>query len=216
MRSFAISAFATLAFGVFCSAAPTPLIDATVDVDVLSLIDVDVLVDARSVPEDKCLGSVLDGVVSAVSPIVEEIENIKTPLTADVLIPLLTEIKVILAAAVKDVNGLLGLPIGDILKTVTGTVLDVKGLAALICAVLKLVLNLVDLVLGLVDSVVKGEIISLVNEIVDLLAQLLSCILKLVGGILFGLIKEVLALIPELVDIIRGLGVTSLIKCLGL
>ena len=59
MRSFALTAFATLAFGFFCSAAPTPdssadanvsrdLVDTDFTLDVLALMGVDADVHIRS------------------------------------------------------------------------------------------------------------------------------------------------------------------------
>ena len=64
MRSFALSVFASLAFGLFCSAAPTP---AGVSTDVIAR-GVDVPVE-----DNKCLESILTGVVTEMNPIKEQI-----------------------------------------------------------------------------------------------------------------------------------------------
>jgi len=62
MRSFSIAAFASLAFGLFVSAAPTG-------------ISTDVVARGVDVPttDDKCLESILGGVVTQITPIKEEI-----------------------------------------------------------------------------------------------------------------------------------------------
>ena len=111
MRSFAITAFATLAFGIFCSAAPIPQDDNLLDVDILA--DVDVLkrgaeeytnyttsystststsystlystststsyypssTSYSSSSEDKCLESVIEGAVTEITKILDEISE---------------------------------------------------------------------------------------------------------------------------------------------
>lgn len=71
MRSFTLFAFASLGFGLFCSAAPTPValgIEANVEASV------EVKRDATVPAEDTiCLESTLTGLVSEITPIVEKI-----------------------------------------------------------------------------------------------------------------------------------------------
>ena len=89
MRSFGLAVFASLTFGLFCSAAPTPLIDVLVDadVDVLGLIDVDADVDVivrRSVDSGSgssgesstSLDEILNGVIADITPIADKISKI--------------------------------------------------------------------------------------------------------------------------------------------
>ena len=73
MRSFALSALAFLTLGVFSSAAPTP-VDANSNT-ARSDSSVNVLHRAAST-EDKGLGSILNGVVSEIEPIIEEISKL--------------------------------------------------------------------------------------------------------------------------------------------
>jgi len=218
MRSFALAAFASLTFGLFCSAAPTPIANTDAlalkrSVEVPSVFERSI-VEARGGDEDKnTLSYILNGVVHDVEVIVEKIKVVDH--TVEALTPLLEEVKEILVCAIAAVKGLVGLDLGKILKdVVTGLVLDVKGLAALIADVLRVVLCLLELVLSLVTDIVKGGLLPLICEIVSLLAELVSCILDLVGGLLVGLIAEVLLLVGDLVGFILSLKVEVIIKVL--
>ena len=198
MCTFALSAFASLAFGLFCSAAPVnvgldspsdtiinigvagndnqsgltgvgatnilyndlrrgldvqerdPSVDAPVGADVLGVVLADVEVDLR---ELKTLDSILDGVVSAVDEIAEEVgKNLFIPLapivpdaipcsatltTATATVKVVTDIfgdlKTILTSAIADVKAI---SVKDILKSITGDLLDLKAVAELVAAVL--------------------------------------------------------------------------------
>ena len=80
----------------------------------------------------------------------------------------------------------------------------------------QVVLTLLKTLLALVTVDVKAAVLTLLNEVVELLTTLVSTVLALVGITFSGLLKEVVALIPELVPFIRELGVKSLIAILGL
>ena len=163
MRSFILSAFATLAFGIFCSAAPTPvagLIDADVvaEADVLGLVyvgaDVDVHVRGES---PQSLQTILTGASSKVSPYADKISKSlfarillrsvsdsvhfhsegldASECTVEILTPLLEDVKEILVEVVADVKALVGVAVDDILASDDG-ILDVDGLAKLLADLL--------------------------------------------------------------------------------
>ena len=152
MRSFALSAIAFLTLGVFSSAAPIP-----VPGDVAAAVDanVPVTVNARSdSSEDKCLDSILDGVVSAIDPILKKIgeffdsyifsslpltrpclEHLGKDVTTQDITPLLKEVTKTLSSAIEDVKEITGHSSDSILKSVGG-LLDINGVAKLISKVL--------------------------------------------------------------------------------
>lgn len=76
MRSFVLSAFASLAFCLFCSAAPAPLLGAVITV-VQKISNGTLILRDVNVPTEnaKSLESVLSDVVTAISPIVEKISG---------------------------------------------------------------------------------------------------------------------------------------------
>jgi len=214
MRSFAITAFATLAFGLFCSAAPTPHDDGLVKVD--ADVNAYVGVDVRSA-DDKCLGSILSGVVSSLEPIVEEITSLTVlECTVEKLEPIIAEVKDILVCAIGDLKGLEGLDIGSILKSVLGLVLDLDGVAGLLCSIIKAVVEIVKCILAIVTADVKGVVLPLLLELISLVVELLSCVLSLVGGVLEGLLSCVVKLLGDVVTDILDLKLTALINILCL
>ena len=87
MRSFGLAVFASLAFGLFCSAAPTPLIGVDLDVDLDDLVVADVVVDVgfrRSVESGSgstggsstSLDDILNDVIADITPIADKISKI--------------------------------------------------------------------------------------------------------------------------------------------
>jgi len=225
MRSFALSAFATLAFGLFCSAAPTP-IEADIAVAVGSLLDIDVAAavelnngvlrrDTEVPTEDtECLEGVLTYVVGAVDSIVEKITSLETGVTVDILSSHLGEVEDIFNTAIKLVEEL---DIEVCLKSITtGDLLDVADVADLIASLLRVVMNLLKCVLGLVTGAVKEEVLPLLLKIVDLLCKLLSLVLDLVGHLLSGVIAAVLERITDLIPFIIECDLKSLIGLLGI
>ena len=67
MRSFILSVFATLAFGLFCSAAPTPVAGPDINANV------DVNVSRRENPQS--LQTILTGACSDLSPYTDKISK---------------------------------------------------------------------------------------------------------------------------------------------
>jgi len=227
MRFFAVTAFATLAFGLLSSAAPTPVkaegngkLDVRTKLDVrdAGLLDVKLGVKLRSDEEPKGLDSVLSDVVDAVTPIVKKITDLETvECTVEILEPILKDVKGILEAAIKAVEHLLTLPVDEALKSATtGLLIDVKDLAKLVAAVIRVVICLIQAVLAIVSGVVKDGVLPLLCEIGELLGNLLSLVVKLVSTLLKGLVAEVLLLIADLVKVILGLDLKVVIQVLGL
>lgn len=82
MRSFTLSALATLAFGVFCSAAPTPG---------AALPPIAVAARDSPVPAEgnETLESIFTGAAQAISPLVDQIgEHISTLSTSSLMVVL--------------------------------------------------------------------------------------------------------------------------------
>ena len=76
MRSFALSALAFLTLGAFSAAAPTPVARSPSVVSIKVGKRVDVATGKRGSSkddDDKCLGDILDGVISDVTDIIDEI-----------------------------------------------------------------------------------------------------------------------------------------------
>ena len=71
MRSFILSVFATLAFGLFCSAAPTPGVGA--DVNARDIVYADFAVDRRQ--NTQSLQTILSGACSDLSPYTDKISK---------------------------------------------------------------------------------------------------------------------------------------------
>jgi len=207
MRSFALSVFASLAFGIFCSAAPTP---AGISTNVIAR-------DLELPAEDsKCLESVLSGVVIELSPIKEQITQLNTVVvTVDLVEPILADIKGILECAIVDVKALAEIDINVALHSVTtGVLLDVKGVAVLLSGVLHIVCFLLQLVLQIVTGAVKDTVLPLVLEILCLVGDLVAVVLSLVACLLTGVLAALLPLIGDLVSFIYVLNVKTLIEIL--
>jgi len=206
MRSFTLSVFATLAFGLFCSAAPTPA-------------GVPPVLQARGdeVPAEnsKCLDGILDGLVDAISPIADKISHLQTvEATGECLTPILVEVNELIVTAVSDVKAI---PVEKALVSITeGVLLDVGMVVGCLSSVLHVVFLLIQCVLGLVAVTVKGEILPLVIDIVCSIGDLLTAVLDLVGDLLPGIIAALRLLIGDIVDCILSLGVEVVIKILCL
>jgi len=201
MRSFTLSAIATLAFGLFCSAAPTPVaIPQARGVDVSS-------------GDGKCLDGILNDVVNSITPIANEIYNLKAEdATVECLTPYLKEIKVIIDGAVCDIKEI---PLEEALVSIVkGVILDVDIIVKCLSAVLHVVFLLLKFILGLVGALVWHEILPLVVAIVCSVADLLAAVLALVGKELVGIIACLLPLIQDIVEFILFLGVDVIIKIL--
>ena len=84
MRSFGLAVFASLTFGLFCSAAPTPLVDVDADVGIEPIIavldvDLDVGILRRSAGSSggssTSLDDILNGVIADITPIADKISK---------------------------------------------------------------------------------------------------------------------------------------------
>jgi len=219
MRTFALSVFATLAFGIFCSAAPLPATGVAIDVGDTIDVDLDLDLggpvdrrDAETPTKDITLEITLNGIVSDVSKVGDKIADLKEGVTVDVLEPLLEDVKDILEGAIKVVKSLLDGSAEKALTTATGELLDVKTVAQLIANVVRVVLLLLKAVLDLVSGTVKDEVLPLLRKIGELLGDLLYLVLQLVGKLLSGVLLAVVALIADLINIIDALDIKILIK----
>ena len=160
MRSFALSALAFLTLGAFSTAAPTPVARSPAKVGVAATVQTraEVATGKRGSSkddDDKCLGDILDGIISDVTEIIDEICKlfnfytlslllltlycvacIEVEITVEIIEPILKKVTTILSVAIEEVKCLDGLSVGSILKTVTGLLdLDavVKLIADLLC-----------------------------------------------------------------------------------
>jgi len=221
MRSFGLSAFATLAFGLFCSAAPAPgnvghavanvgsrAIEARSNADVSTF-------GIRAAPAPpKCLDSIITEAVTDITAVIDDITKIKVKVTVKVITPYLAKVKAILTVAIGDCNSLVGVDTKAILTSVVGVLLDITGVAKLICSVIKIVIQLIQCVLGVVSLDIKDEVLAILLEIVDLLCQLVSCVLSLVGDVLGGLIAIVVSLLGGVT--IKAIIDLNLTECISL
>jgi hypothetical protein len=215
MRSFALSAFTSLAFGIFCSAAPTPSSAPS-----LSLPPVPVAARDITVPgaNPQTLQSVLIVATDAINPLVDEVATLHTAEgVEDLLRPILEKLVVVLETAVSGVEGLANIPVEESLVDLTTDVqLDLGGIVKLVAPLLELVLTLLKNVVDLVGGTVEPDLLSLMTKIATLLAQLLTSVIILVGTIVTGVAADVLKQLDALIPFILTLNVEELLRALGI
>lgn len=227
MRSFAITAFATLAFGIFCSAAPAPLVGREI-----AKVDVDVKVrssSSGSSSESPSLEDCLDKVVTDVTKIVEEISQFllyaacilflinylpaalkPEECTVEILEPLLEDVVEILEFAVSEVKDLVDLDITALL----GGLLDIGGLCKLIADVICVrefsLLSYLELI-----SFVFQLIVKLVELVIKIVTDLVKADLEALLDKIISLLCELLTCIFNLLGSLLGEVLSILIGLLG-
>lgn len=205
MRSFTLSALATLAFGIFCSAAPTPS----------GLPAVGIVARDAPVPNDT-LQSALSDAASAIDPLVDQISKLHTvEATVQVVTPILNEAIEHLEDAVNRIQALVKIPVDDALRIADGALLDVADVADLVVSVIRGVLALLQGVLALVNSAVWGQVLPLVLQIVQLVGQLLAAVIELVASVLTGLVDDIVDRIEDLIPVILDLNAREILVILG-
>jgi phage-related protein len=214
MRYFALSAFTSLAFGIFCSAAPTPSGLPAINLPPVAVAARDTTVPPEDAPT---LQSVLAAATEAVGPLADETSKFHTvPPVEDLVLSILGQVIVILETAVDGLEKLASTPVKDSLDgTVTGVQMDVGEIVQQIVPLLEGVVTLVQDVLTCVDETVVADVLPLVKQITVLLAQILSAVLVLVGDLATQVIEGVVAAIQGLIPTIVNLSAGELLAIIG-
>jgi hypothetical protein len=206
MRSFILSALTVLAFGLFCSAAPTP--------NLLPSVAVAARDTAVSRGNSQTLQCIIADATNALNPIAAEVAGLVEVVEVD-LCAILQEVVVILETAVADVEALVNVSVDVcLIDVVTGVLYDLQGLLQLIVPLIRLVICLLQNVIKLLAGAVLADVLALVHQIGGLLAQLLCAILAIVGSLIPGLIAAIVAEIGDLIAFILSLGCQQLLVVL--
>ncbi|KAF9792707.1 hypothetical protein BJ322DRAFT_1215693 [Thelephora terrestris] len=206
MRFFALSALTSIAFGVFCSAAPTPVPNGVQALDIPSAP-----LAARDAPAPSNLKCVLDGAAVSLAPIVEAVAELHTAVDVEVtLATLLAEVVVIIQTTIAEVTALVGTTEQLLFDDVAGVVMDVEAIVACILGVLKPILTILACVISLVGATLTGQILPLVGQILDLVLALLNAILAIVGAFAADVICLLVQELGALVSVLVKLGATAL------
>ncbi|THU84984.1 hypothetical protein K435DRAFT_806280 [Dendrothele bispora CBS 962.96] len=225
----AFSLFATFACAAFTYAAPiqadvNALNVADVHADVPVPLPVNAKVDANVAGVAKAHVATRDCDCTTIPNIIVDLTESLKPLavqlnsltvencTLSIVEPIVNDIKGVLSTAISDVQGLVGQPVGTLLKTVD-SVLSVTDVLGLVGTLLQIVFGAVSAVLKLVHGLAdEGAICKLLGEVLTLVGQLL----QLVTGIVGGLLNLLLPLLTPVLSIITQLGVTQAFSGLGL
>jgi len=208
MRSFTLSALATLAFGIFCSAAPTP--------GGLPSVAVAARDTPAPVEADQTLVAVLTTASSSLNPLVEQVANLHTvgavgDAVEDLVLPILQNALGIVQCAVAGVQKLQGLPIEEVLYDVElSVVLDVAGIVNIVYPVVQLVVTILANVLTLVDGRVLPLVVAILASLVELLTGVLGLVGDFAAQVIILLAQEIQGLIPAILT----LGGTNLLALL--
>jgi len=217
MRSFTFAAFTSIAFGIFCSAAPTPSGLPTVNLPPVAVAarDTTVPVPAAETPS---LQSLITDATTSLKPLADRVSGLNTvEAVEDVLGPILQDIIDILKCVVTGVDNLANIPVEEsLLDITTGVELDVQGVVGLVVSLLTIVLTILQTILTLVTGTVKENVVPLVDEIAELLGTILCGVLKLVGDLVTDVLDDVLQLISGLIPFILDLNVRLLLTALGI
>ncbi|KAK7468265.1 hypothetical protein VKT23_002775 [Stygiomarasmius scandens] len=225
----AFSVFATLACAALSYAAPlkadvNALNVADVHADVAVPLPVNAKVDANvanaataHVVTRDCdcttIPNILEDLTHSLQPLAAQLNSLTVEnATLAIVQPIVEDIKGVLSTAISDVKGLVGQPVGTVLKTVD-SILSVTDVLGLVGTVLQIVFGAVSAVLKLVHNVTDGDAIcTLLGEVLTLVGQLL----QVVTGIVGGLLSLLLPLLTPVLSIITQLGVTQAFSGLGL
>jgi len=136
--------------------------------------------------------------------------SVQTAIDVDLVISLVTQIKVILLGVLSDIQAVVAAGITTVLL-LEGEVITVLHLAQIIAALLILVFKALAAVLAAVAGV-HAVVLALVLEIAGVLAQILTIVFGLVAGLLSALVP----LLAEITEILISLQVVSLLKVLNI
>jgi len=212
MRSFTLSALATLAFGIFCSAAPTP--------GGLPAVAVAARDTPAPVEADQTLQYVFATASDSLSPLVAQVADLNTVgavdgAIQDVVIPLLGDVVDILQCLLAGIAKLQGLPVQQTLINIeTGVELDVAGIVETVLPVVKGVLTILVGIIRLVGGTVTGSVLPLVLSVVGFLVQVLTAVLGLIGILADDVIAFLAEEIGDLVTFLPSLGAYDLLNLL--
>lgn len=214
MRSFALSALASIAFSVFCSAAPTPNYLPVIEVRTPPVATP----DAPATPDGaKTLQSVCDEATASLSALKAQVLALNTAQAVlENVDPIVRQLQVVVTTTVDGVKVLASMPSETVLQDVsTGVILDVTGIVNVVAPVVKGVLEIVVAVVTLVGSEVKTVILPLVLEILESLAELLTCVIQIVGDLAAEVIAGVLQVVKDLIPTVLDLSAGKLLDIFG-
>jgi len=208
MRSFILSALTFVAFGLFCSAAPTPGLLPSVVVAAR-----DTTVPAE---DNQTLQCIITDATNALNPLADQIANLHTTEAIEAtLCTILGEVVTILETAVAAVLALAKIPVDKCLIDITtGVLYDLEGIIKLIVPLIRIVLCLLQNVLNLLTGAVLADVLALVHQITSLLAQLLCGILALVDNVITGVLAAIVNAIADLIPFIISLACQELLVVL--
>jgi len=115
-------------------------------------------------------------------------------------LPILQELRDVLAAVLTGVTALVGLPI-EVICALAGKVLSVTEIARLLAAVLTLLCQILALVCKLVGAAGLKAVEPLIQDIAGILVKILTCVF----GLLEGLLGALVPLLGTAIQILRAL-----------
>ncbi|KAH8096850.1 hypothetical protein BXZ70DRAFT_944800 [Cristinia sonorae] len=198
-KSLAIAA--AVAFGAISTVYAAPAVSSDVAV-------------ARDVVAIRGVAAIVAEVHAKVTPFVAQLHTLTVAnATVEVVHPIVTEIKDVVAGAVVEVVALAGAKPSVILASVDGTVqVTVVVLAKLIADLLILIFGALGFVLSVCDVSLVAALIPCLCIVADILGCLICAIFSLCGGLLVGLVGAVVALIGAILPIIARLNVVVLVS----
>ncbi|KAJ8082428.1 hypothetical protein PM082_008283 [Marasmius tenuissimus] len=220
MRSFSV--IATVACAALSYAAP--LVNLNLDAGVPAVAKVGANVAVR---QDKGIPDVIQATTVQLTTVIAPLTFItQQNATVEAITPILSEVKVILGGAIKEVTaiaapvagqatGVVGGLLGGLLGTVfslAGQVLSLPAIAGLLSTLLTVVFTALGAVLKLLNTGDLASLKPLLVEVAQLVADLLKVVLPLIGG----LVAALLPLVAEVLKVVDALGVTDLFAGLGL